>query len=242
LETESYRSHMRLLFRGLIGIAVMMAGIAGAPVQDHATLLFQIVQDPHVYDRSIYGEPPQFAIWIENKITGEIRTVFVTRRTATGNFEGKSGVPVALPAWAVALPAWVGYFRKETGRTDLPTPRKPVDITVSGPTIKSSEIRKQIEVPVGSSWYYYVEVNVAGDFTAEFPSYQPDGSSDPHGNGQPSLIYKGVITATPGSESSPELIGRTEQMYLSTQMNPDLDGITTAKALFSEISVLCLKQ
>lgn len=225
---------MRSCLRQMVGIALLMAGITCVNAQDNVTLVFQIKQDPLIYDRSIYGEPPQFAVWLENKMTGDIRTVFVTRRTATGNFEGKAGVPVALPAW-------VGFFRRETSRDDLPTPRKPADITVSAPTIKTSEIRTQIEVAAGSSWYYYVEVNVAGDFTEEFPSYLPDGTSDPHANGQPSIVYKGLITATPGNESSPELIGRTEQMYLSTAINPDLDGITTARMLFSEISVICLK-
>ena len=195
------------------------------------TLLFFIEQDKEIYDASIYGEPPQFAIWIENPSTGAIQTVFVTYRTGTGNFEGKSSVPVALPIW-------IGAFQEESGRKDLPTPQRPVD-GISGATISAKKIIKKIAVPEGSDWIYYVEVNVAGDYTSHFPSYQENGIPDPHGNGQPSIIYQGKITAERGSQSIPVLIGRSEQMYPTTTINPDLQGIANAKKLFPKIKVTC---
>lgn len=232
LETEEDRGNMKICF-----LVVLLSGSVCAQYalcQSEVTLVFELEQDQHVYDLSIYGEPPQVAIWIENKESGAVKTVYVTRRTGTGTFEGKTGVPVALPAW-------IGYFRKETGRTDMPTPRHPVD-GVSGPTVKQSHIEKRIKIPSGSSWNYYVEVNVAGDFTKEFPSYHSDGSPDPHGNGQPSIIFKGEITATPGSQSTPVLVGRTEQMYFSAHINPNLDGIGSAKNLIRQINVTCLRE
>ena len=232
-ETNRYSGYMRFC---LWGVLVMVCiGMEHAYPQAEVAVLFEIEQDPAVYDRTMYGEPPQFAIWVENKNSGAIKTVYVTKRMGTGNFEGKTGVPVALPMW-------ISYFRKETGRTDMPTPRKPVDVAVSGPTLKESNIKKQIKLPAGSAWNYYIEVNVAGDFTSEFPSYHEDGSPDPHANGQPSIIYKGEITLTPGCESIPEIIGRTEQMYFSTKLNPDLNGISSAKELFRQIKVSCLRE
>lgn len=225
---------MRWNFAALIALHMALSITLVVAQPADVTLLFSIHQEPNIYDQSIYGEPPQFAIWLENTRTGAVKTVFVTYRTAHGDFEGKSGVPVALPAW-------IGAFRKETGRNDLPTPGKPVD-GVSGATQKSMEITKKVTVSSGSSWAYFVEVNVAGDFTPEFPSYQPNGFPDPHGNGQPSIIYRGEITAVKGAESMPEIIGRTEQLYFSNKINPELTGINSAKHLFTKIKLTCVSE
>jgi len=199
---------------------------------DEVVLVFSIHQNRQIYEASIYGEPPQFAIWLQDPHSGTVKTVFVTYRTGHGDFEGKSEVPVALPAW-------ISAFHKETGRSDLPTPRKPVDIAVSGATEKAADISKKVSVPEGSTWNYYIEVNVAGDFNPAFPSYQDNGALDPHGNGQPSLVYQGTIKAVQGQSSSPQLVGRTEQMYISKTISPDLSGVDTAKELFKKMEVSC---
>ena len=225
---------MRYLIFSILVFLITACSNSGSTQSGKNTLLFTIHQERDVYDQSDYGEPPQFAIWLENKTTGAMQTVFVTHRTGTGDFEGKTECPVSLPAW-------IGVFRKETGRDDIPSIRKPVDMAITGATPKVPDFSFQVAVPAGSHWNYYVEVNVSGDYTPEFPALKPDGSIDSQGNGQPSIIYRGEITGTPGNNSTPELIGRTEQLYLSTEMNPDLKGIRNAKDVFSKIMVTCIE-
>lgn len=202
------------------------------PQGNEVYLSFTIHQERSVYEQSDYGEAPQFAIWLENRVTGDIRTVFVTRRTATGDFEGKAECPVSLPAWIAA-------FRKEKGRTDFPTPREPAETAVTGATPRVREFNVKVDIPRGSNWYYYVEMNVSGDYNIHFPSSSAEGMIDSQGNGQPSVIFRGEIPGIPGERSTPVIIGRTEQFYFLPEILPDLNGIETAKEVFSMIKVTC---
>lgn len=223
----------------IIGLAACSddkkSGKRSEKIKDQAeqTVLFTIRQERDIYEQSDFGEPPQFAIWLENKETGAIQTVFVTYRTATGDFEGKVECPVSLPAW-------IGAFRKETGRKDFPTPWDPAADAITGATTKAKELKIQVNIPTESKWYYYVEVNVSADYAPEFPSVQQNGIIDAQCNGQPSLIYKGEITGVPGEQSTPTLIGRTEQLQFSPEINTDLSGIENAKKIFSHIKAACL--
>lgn len=222
-----------MMYRFVSLLFLVLAG-CGSKIHDsqkQVLLHFTMTQDIDLIDQSIYGEPPQYSIWLEDPLSGEIATVFVTQRTATGNFIGKSEVPVALPAWIKA-------FQQQTGRDDLPNPNDPVDM-VSGATKTNPRISQKVAVTAGKKWNYYIEMNLAGDFNYHFPAYQDNGAPDPHGNGQPSLIYKGEITANSGEVSIPELIGRTEQFYYSDKVNPDLEGIDSAKLVFTDIKVSC---
>jgi hypothetical protein len=195
-------------------------------------LVFTFHQERDIYDKSTFGEPPQFAIWLEAVDSKKITTVFVTNKTGTGDFEGKIECPVSLPVW-------IGAFRQEAGRDDFPRPWEPFYDGITGATPKNEEIEISVEVQKDVSWFYYLEMNVAGDYNKSYPYISSKKKIDNHGNGQPSLIYKGEIVTQIGETSMPILIGRSEQHYFTTQINPELEGIDLAKEVFLNIVAEC---
>ena len=130
---------MRHLLYGLMVLHLVSCSGSGNNQSGNTTLLFTIHQERDVYDQSDYGEPPQFAIWLENSETGEIKSVFVTYRTATGDFEGKAECPVSLPAW-------IGAFRKETERNDIPTLKNPAYEAVTGATPQAKKFKTRVQI------------------------------------------------------------------------------------------------
>ena len=201
----------------------------GPKVAGPVTLQFSLSLDPQVYAQSHYKKPPQFAIWIEDPKCGQIRTVWVTEKTAAGTWGGKIVRPVSLPYWA-------SRWQKETHGSGDPTPDNPAADAVTGATPKQ-DFTCRTEVPAGSKWNYFIEVNVSGDYNDSFAAVSKGGKRDLNGNGQPSIVYKGRITALPGQHSTPELIGRTDQFESVSSIIADLEGISDAKDLFSEIAV-----
>ncbi len=194
-------------------------------------LKFSLKLDADVYSQSNYKKPPQFAIWLERATGPAIRTVWVSEKTGTGDWGGKTTRPVSLPYW-------VSRWNIETQSQGLPSPENPAIDAVTGATPKE-ELAVEVTVPAGSVWNYFIETNVSGDYNEAFPITGKDGKTDRNGNGQPSIIYKGEIISSPGRRSSPELIGRTDQFQNVKEVNRDLTGITTARDLFSAIEVSC---
>ena len=193
---------------------------------------FSLSLDPQVYSQSHYKKPPQFAVWIEEAAGEEIRTVWVSEKTGAGSWGGKTVRPVSLPYWA-------SRWQNETGGSDtpgFPTPDNPAADAVTGATPKQ-DFTCRTEVAGGSKWNYFVEVNVSGDFNDFFAAESKDGKRDRNGNGQPSIVYKGQITALPGQRSEPKLIGRTDQFESVSSIISDMEGISDAKNLFSEIAI-----
>ena len=209
---------------GFVGCRNPSAEPAG-PVE----LQFSLSLDPQVYSQSYYKKPPQFAIWIENAEGEEIRTIWVTKKTGTGSWGRKTVRPISLPYW-------VSRWQKETSSSGDPTPENPVADAVTGATPKQ-DFTCRTEVPAATKWNYFIEVNVSGDFNDSFPAVSKNGKRDRNGNGQPSIIYTGQITALPGQCREPELIGRTHQFEGVRNIISDLEGISDAKGLCSKIVV-----
>lgn len=199
---------------------------------DAIELVFNLELNRQAYRRSDFGEPPQLAIWLENA-DGIIRTVWVSRSTGKGLWLGKVECPVSLPYW-------VSRYNRQTGTQGPPTFKQPVVDAVTGAT-PTTTLTRRVRVPAGSQWDYFLEVNVSGDYNADFERNRADGLPDPQENGQPSLIYRGAITAAAGFVSQPELIGRSDQWRPTDAINPDTSGITTAKELLGILTVTAEK-
>lgn len=229
---KNFKSPFLLPVLAAAGLLIYL-GVRLIDWSDKVTLRFTIIQDRDIYEESDYGEPPQIAIWLEDTFTGNPRTVYVTRRTARGDFEGKVECPVSLPIW-------IGTFRREFHRDDFPTLRDPAPAAITRATRKKKRITARVRVPPSSCWRYFIEMNVAGDYNFTYTRMSDRYKPDYHGNGQPSIVYTGVITAEAGNTSYPELIGRSRQHQFTTEIIRDLKGIHSAGEVFKAIEVTCL--
>ncbi len=195
---------------------------------DGANLVFEIRLNPEFYRLSNFGEPPQMALWIENLDGSEVKTLWVSSRLARGVWVGKVVCPTALPYW---------ISRRDIEKGGgLPSFLKPLPDGITGATPKEV-LKVYASVEPGSEWKYFLELNVSGDYNDSFKANQMNGSPDPDGNGQPSLIYSGFIKAIPSWADTSSILGRSEQMKPSSQLNPDLSGFTTAHRVLRELTV-----
>ena len=200
---------------------------AGEPV----VLNFSFTVDEEICRQNKYKRTPQFAIWVENAKTGEIRTVCVTAKTASGKWGGKTTRPVSLPYW-------VSRWNIETGSRGDPRADQPAADAVTCPT-PQAEFEYTIALPRGGRWRCFIEVNVSGDHNEHFPEKTADGRRDMHSNGQPSIIYSAEISALGGKTAQPVLLGRTDQFDATKDLSKDLSQITTAAQLLCDITIAC---
>lgn len=203
-----------------------------SPKSDSVLIEFDIRQDMDLIRLSLFGGPPQFAIWLEDAASGRLQTVFVTYRSGYGEWVGKLECPAALPRW-------FEVFKEETGSTELPNFDKPAADAVTGATPKVEEFKTSVEVPFGSKWICWIEMNQSGDFNEAYRDHDIEQKKvDVHFSGQPPLVYRGKITAIPGEKMTPKLYGESVlDSDGGTTIQPVSKGVTTAKDIFKKIEV-----
>ncbi len=165
--------------------------------------------------------------------------VQVTHRTAACDWEGKVEC-------CVALPYWVTFYNRQTGAGGGPTWENPAVNAITCATPRT-QLVTDIEMPRGTCWKYFVEVNASGDFNAAFPRFSQAGFSDRYGNGQPSVVYQGRIEATAGTTSRPGIgpigpIGRMGPMPNARGSRLETPNADIAFGLASRLSVGMIAQ
>ena len=178
----------------------------------------------------------ELAIWIENLDTGQLKTVFVTYRSAAGDWEGKLEVPVALPMW-------YEIYKKENSKTEIPTYKNPAPVAITGATPKAELFRIRAEVEPASRWVCWIEVNLAADFNDHYRHFDEFGIEiDPYAIGQPALVYRAEIEAEVGRSVKPALCGIAQAYQrLENVLQPVPDEVTTAKDIFKSVRIRVIR-
>ncbi|MDR1335797.1 MAG: hypothetical protein LBK22_03085 [Tannerella sp.] len=229
-------SFCRKLFITLAAVAALTAG--GLAWQAVRRTYHRVQAEVNIHINreavylSVYAEPPQFAIWLENPASGECQTVFVTYRVSRGDWEGKADVPVALPRWN-------SIFH---GEKALRVKGGEDEIAVSGATPRDEYFRIRAEVKPGSEWILWIEMNLAGDYNDFYRQFNRETlQEDEYSCGQPALLYRADIKATEGAEYTPEIAAMSLWEDGVSRVLPADSTVTTARDVFDRISVLLVK-
>jgi hypothetical protein len=234
-------SDNKIIRRGLFLLAggfliVLIIAVAAITRTLGRTLIqIDIHQNKKIIHLSNFAEPPQFAIWLENPSTKELKTVFVTHRVAKGDWEGKANVPVALPLW-------FKLFRGNNKQGEVISHKKSPEMAITGATPKSDYFSLRVEVEPGSEWICWIEMNLAGDFNDAFPEIDLKTlREDEFSNGQPALLFRTDIKAIEGARFTPEIISQSTWIKGAVNVEPVSEGITTAKNVFDDVRISITK-
>jgi hypothetical protein len=213
------------------GVAVIIvAGLASYAyigTLGKTDLDIQIHINEKLVQESGFGESPTFAIWLESSETEEIRAVYVTRRAAEGDWEGKAEVPVALPKWFEIVGVQKQIMAGEMGFDGY-----------SGATPKPGYFTAKARLSPGSKWICWLEVNLAADYNEFYIGMNNEvNESDKFSSGQPALLYRSEIIAAEGAVFEATLVAMTIFEAPDGKIIQALKGITTAAEIFDEINI-----
>jgi len=218
----------------VVVILIAVAGFAWFKTLGRVQLQFDIHQNKEIIYLSTFAEPPQFAIWLEDPDDKKLKTVFVTHRVSIGDWEGKPDVPVALPRW-------IQLFKNNNSKENKSASVNHT-LTVTGATPKDDYFTVRVDVPPGSKWICWIEMNLSGDFNEAFPELNEETfREDEFSCGQPALLFKAEIIANEGNLANPEIVAQSVWENGKSRIEPVSAGVNTAKNVFDQILISVLK-
>ena len=201
----------------IIAIAILMvfAGCSDTRGTADVDLGKSYVSVNFIIDKTSKFEPV-IAIWIENPQNGETAVLYHT---------DKAGVrDLALPVWS-----------------ELES-----DDAVSGATPKEPEFSKSFQIPdkfAGNSFIIYIEANVSYDYNEYYvENAKTSDTCYSDVNGQPSVIWKGVIRAFTGADGlvriNPSIAGHGDVLGKNNQISDEIGKITTAARILKDFDII----
>lgn len=220
-------------------LLMMVLSCATSPVEEKTV---QIDPDrPHLaitlaYNLEVYQKPafflpksyPTYAIWIEDKSSGKVSTVYVTGKAGKNEWTMADSRPESIPVW---------YGLTAQEKTEGPLT---VD-AVSGATQEGEAAEILWQVPdnlVGKKIDLYIEANSSFDYN-DYYTKSEDGPGYSGTNGQPSLVWRAELDLSENISDpvTPEIIGHGHVLGTNHQIDPDVSKITTARETFEYIGI-----
>ena len=220
--------------------ALIWLGCASAPEQkddrkidfNQPYMEFKFTYNYEVYEKPAFFLPksqPTFAIWLEEKHSGTLQTIYVTGKAGKNDW-------IMAEARPESVPVWFGVSKKETDDENLGTDA----ITGATPSGETAVIHWQVPRHLRDKQVaVFIEANNSFDHNAYYTDQRgTDGYSAQ--NGQPSLVWRAELdlSKTMDAHISPEIIGHGSVLGEDHQIYPDISKITTAQDTFSYMGII----
>lgn len=181
---------------------------------------------------------PQIALWLEAEDGSYVGELFVTRKAGQSTW-GNARRPEALPVWSHAR-----GIRYADGLY-MPTKSEPLPDAVSGATPKGGKpIIITAALPVGiktGSYRIFAEFNNSFDYNDVYREKLPQDNPHYNGvNGQPSVVYSGLIQIGPNSLATPlhlDYAGTGHPTGADGSITAGQEGLTTALQIVAGVTV-----
>lgn len=183
-------------------------------------------------DGSVAASIPQIAVWLEDADGRYLETLYVSGKSATGNYSGgKNRRPGALPVWSHARGV------KSADGLFMPDQETAVVDGLSGATPLTS-FSVHSRYPDQADLKIMIEVNKSFDANDHFnrENFPDDAVYAKSPNGQPSLVYAAALKPEP-SVVLARLLGHGHISGADGKINPDISNVTTALRIFKGVII-----